>query len=62
MLGGPQGTLVYLLALGILFAGMGRLLSIWRVGLRQPHAPWLTYLVPELGLPFVIAIAHYASH
>ena len=56
-----QGTLVYLLALGVLLAGMGRLVSIAQVGLPQPHGLWLGYLVPELALPFVIAIAHRAS-
>ncbi|OOG58113.1 DUF4345 family protein [Polaromonas sp. C04] len=57
-----QGVLVYLLALGVLLAGVGRLVSISRVGLPKPAAVWLGYLVPELVLPFVIALAHYASH
>jgi hypothetical protein len=56
-----QGTLVYLLALGVLLAGVGRLVSMSRVGLPKPAAVWLGYLVPELALPFVIAGAHYAS-
>jgi Domain of unknown function (DUF4345) len=56
-----QGTLVYLLALGVLLAGIGRLVSIRRVGLPKPAAVWLGYLIPELALPFVIAIAHYAG-
>jgi hypothetical protein len=56
-----QGTLVYLLALGVLLAGIGRLISIARVGLPKPTAVWLGYLIPELTLPFVIAVAHYAS-
>jgi hypothetical protein len=56
-----QGTLVYLLALGVLFAGLGRLLSISQVGLPEPAALWLAYLVPELLLPVVIAIAHTAT-
>src|SRR5438270_1388095 len=46
-----QGTLIYLLALGVLLAGIGRLVSIWHVGLPEPHALWLGYLVPELALP-----------
>ena len=54
-----QGFLVYLLALGVLLAGLGRLLSISKVGLPKPAAVWLAYLVPELVLPFVIASAHY---
>ncbi|MES2072171.1 MAG: DUF4345 family protein, partial [Pseudomonadota bacterium] len=56
-----QGTLVYLLAFGVLLAGIGRLISIRRVGLPKPAAVWLGYLVPELVLPFVIGIAHHAS-
>ncbi|MEJ8823013.1 DUF4345 family protein [Variovorax humicola] len=57
-----QGTLIYLLAFGVLLAGCGRLLSISRVGLPKPAAVWLGYLIPELLLPFIIAGAHYASH
>ena len=57
-----QDTLIYLLALGVLLAGCGRLLSISRVGLPEPAAVWLGYLVPELVLPFVMAGAHYAGH
>lgn len=57
-----QGTLVYLLAFGVLLAGVGRLVSISKVGLPKPTAVWLGYLLPELVLPFVIAGAHYFSH
>lgn len=57
-----QGFLVYLLALGVLLAGIGRLVSIAKVGLPSPAAVWLGYLIPELVLPFVIAGAHYWSH
>jgi hypothetical protein len=53
-----QGTLVYLLALGVLAAGTGRLVSIAKVGLPKPAAVWLGYLIPELLLPVVIAVAH----
>lgn len=56
-----QGFLVYLLALGVLLAGIGRLVSIAKVGLPEPRAVWLGYLVPELLLPFVLAGAHYAG-
>ena len=54
-----QGFLIYLLALGALLAGIGRLVSISKVGLPRPAGLWLGYLVPELVLPFVIAGAHY---
>ena len=56
-----QGFLVYLLALGILLAGIGRLVSISKVGLPEPRAVWLGYLIPELLLPFVLAGAHYSG-
>lgn len=56
-----QGFLVYLLALGVLLAGIGRLVSIAKVGLPEPRVVWLGYLIPELVLPFVLAGAHYAS-
>jgi Domain of unknown function (DUF4345) len=56
-----QGTLVYLLALGIFLAGVGRLVSISQVGLPEPAALWLGYLTPELLVPIVMAFAHRAS-
>jgi hypothetical protein len=57
-----QGMLIYLLAIGVLLAGCGRLLSISKVGLPKPTAVWIGYLVPELLIPFVMAGAHYAGH
>lgn len=56
-----QGTLIYLLAFGVLLAGIGRLVSIRKVGLPKPAAVWLGYLIPELLLPWIIAGAHFAS-
>ena len=57
-----QGFLVYLIALGVLLGGIGRLVSIAKVGLPTPAGVWIGYLVPELVLPFIIAGAHYAGH
>jgi hypothetical protein len=57
-----QRTLVYLLALGVLFAGIGRLVSISQVGLPEPGAVWLAYLIPELLLPVVIAGAQTVTN
>ena len=56
-----QGLLVDLIALGVLMGGLGRVLSISKVGLPQPRGVWLGYLLPELLLPFVIVIARHAS-
>jgi hypothetical protein len=53
-----QGTLVYLLAFGVLMAGVGRLVSMSQVGLPEPAATWLGYLLPELLLPLIIVTAH----
>lgn len=53
-----QGVLVYLLALGVFLAGTGRLVSITQVGLPEPAALWLAYLIPELLLPVIMAVAH----
>lgn len=49
--------MVYLLALGVFLAGVGRLVSISKVGLPEPAAVWLGYLIPELLLP-IIVVAH----
>jgi Domain of unknown function (DUF4345) len=57
-----QGALVYFLALGVLLAGIGRLVSISQVGLPEPAAVWLGYLIPELLLPVVMFAAHRATH
>lgn len=56
-----QGTLVYLLALGVFLAGIGRLVSIGQVGLPEPAAVWLGYLIPELLVPIVMVVAHRAA-
>ncbi len=56
-----QGTLIYLLALGVLMGGIGRVVSMRKVGLPEPKKVWIGYLVPELLLPFVMAGAHMAG-
>jgi hypothetical protein len=56
-----QGTLVYLLALGVFMAGIGRLVSIRKVGLPKPAAVWLGYLIPELTIPIVMALFHRST-
>jgi len=56
-----QGTLVYLIALGVFMAGLGRLLSISQVGLPEPAGLWLGYLIPELLVPVIMAVAHRAT-
>jgi hypothetical protein len=53
-----QGTLIYLLAVGVFLGGVGRLVSIRKVGLPKPTGVWLGYLIPELTLPIVIVLLH----
>ena len=57
-----QGVLVYLLALGVLLAGVGRLVSISQVGVPEPASLWLGYLVPELLVPWIMIAAHTVTH
>ena len=57
-----QGTLVYLLAFGVLLAGAGRLVSISQVGIPEPAALWLGYLVPELLVPWIMVAAHRVTN
>lgn len=53
-----QGTLVYLIALGVAMAAVGRLVSMSQVGLPEPAATWIGYLVPELIVPVILVLAH----
>ncbi len=57
-----QNTLVFLIAFSVFLAGSGRLLSISKVGIPEPHAVWLGYLAPELLLPLVIAAAQIITN
>ena len=56
-----QRTLVYLLALGGFLAGMGRLVSMSKVGLPEPAGLWLGYLGSELIVPVVMVIAQWVT-
>jgi hypothetical protein len=51
-----HSTLVLLIGLAVFLAGCGRLLSMRIVGLPDPPALWLGYLIPEL-LVSVLMIA-----
>jgi len=52
-----QGTLIYLVALGVVLAGIGRLISMSQVGLPEPAALYLGVLVPELLMPCIMVAA-----
>jgi len=57
-----HNTLVFLLALTVFVGGIGRVLSISKVGLPEPAAVWLGYLVPELVLPWIIIAAQIVTN
>ncbi|MGH7455458.1 MAG: DUF4345 domain-containing protein [bacterium] len=57
-----QGTLVFLLALCVFFAGVGRLVSISQVGWPEPNAVWLAYLIPELLVPCIMVVAQIITN
>ena len=54
--------LIFLLASTVLMGGIGRLISISKVGLPEPSAVWLAYLIPELLIPFIIIAAQIVTH
>ena len=51
-----QDTLVFLISLGAMMGGIGRMVSISMLGIPEPHALWLTYLGAEVIIP-IIAMA-----
>jgi len=57
-----QRTLVLLLGLAVLLAGMGRLWSIRIVGLPEPPALWVGYLVPELLVALLMIAAQLVAN
>jgi hypothetical protein len=52
-----QRTLVFLIGFAVFLAGSGRVLSMSIVGLPEPPALWLGYLVPELFVSCIMIIA-----
>jgi hypothetical protein len=57
-----QKTLIFLIALSVFLAGTGRLVSISQVGMPQPNAVWLGYLIPELLVPWIMVIAQIVTN
>jgi hypothetical protein len=56
-----QGTLIYLLALGVCLGAIGRLISMAKVGVPDPPALWFGYAASELILPLIIVVAHWRT-
>ncbi len=57
-----QRTLVLLIGLAVFLAGSGRLLSMSIVGLPEPPALWLGYLVPELAVSLIMIAAQLVTN
>lgn len=57
-----QHTLIFLIALAGLLGATGRLISMGIVGLPQPAAPWITYLLAELLVPVIIIISQVITN
>ena len=57
-----QNTLVFLIALAGLLGATGRIISIGIVGLPQPPAPWIAYLVAELVVSVIMIIAQMITN
>jgi hypothetical protein len=53
-------TLILLIALAVLLAAVGRLVSMSQVGLPEPARVWIAYLAAELVLPAVMLAAYWA--
>ena len=49
-----QDTLIFLIALAGLSGATGRLVSMSKVGLPEPNAPWIVYLLAEIVVPVII--------
>ena len=57
-----QRTLVLLIGLAVFLAGSGRLLSMSIVGLPEPPALWLGYLIPELLVSLIMIAAQFVTN
>jgi hypothetical protein len=51
-----QGTLVYLISVAVLIAGMGRVVSMSKVGIPEPHGLWIGYAASEFILPVIMIV------
>jgi len=56
-----QGTLIYLIAFGVAVGGFGRIVSMAKVGIPEPHALWIAYAASEFILPLIVVVAHRAT-
>ena len=57
-----QNTLVFLIALGAILGGTGRLVSMYIVGIPEPHSLWLTYVLAEFIVPTIIVVCQLLTN
>lgn len=57
-----QNTLVFIIAIGVLLGAIGRLISMSIVGLPEPHGLWITYVLLEIILPFILIVAQILAN
>src|SRR5690242_4644061 len=55
-------VLAYFLGLMAFMGGIGRIVSIIKVGIPEPAGLWIGYLVPELLLPCIIVVCQYMTN
>ena len=56
-----HNTLIFLMAATVFVGGLGRVLSISKVGLPEPHALWLAYVISELVIPVILVAGQYTA-
>ncbi|MEM9173326.1 MAG: DUF4345 domain-containing protein [Pseudomonadota bacterium] len=54
-----HSTLIYFIALSVLFAALGRVYSIYEVG--HPGGAYTTYLIAEFVLPVVLVVCQFVA-
>ena len=57
-----QNMLIFLLAMGAFLGGVGRMVSMSIVGLPEPHALWIGYLLSEVAIPIIAITAQLATN
>lgn len=54
-------TLIYFFALMVLLGGIGRFISMAKVGVPEPFWLWMGYALSEVIIPVIIVVAQRAS-
>lgn len=57
-----QNTLVFLLCVGVMLGGIGRIISMQIVGIPEPAGLWLSYAGSEIVLPLIAIAAQWVHN